>query len=59
MCKALFIQNEKADRINRIPLTPSNQFSFPAYTHLKICTPTIYRDILPTMYILHEAISNP
>ena len=34
MCRALFIQNEKADIIRRIPLTPSNQFSFPAYTHL-------------------------
>ena len=32
MCRALFIQNEKADIIHRIPLTTSNQFSFPAGT---------------------------
>ena len=35
MCRALFIRNEKADIIHRIPLiTSSNQFSFPACTHL-------------------------
>ena len=34
MCRALFIQNEKADVIHRIPLTSSNQLSFPACTHL-------------------------
>ena len=36
MCRALFIQNEKADTIHRIPLILSNQVSFPAYTHLNI-----------------------
>ena len=30
----IFIQNEKADIIHRIPPTSSNQFSFPACTHL-------------------------
>ena len=48
MCRALSIQNEKADIIHPIPLTSSNQlFSFPACTHLH--PHTIYRDILPTM----------
>ena len=42
MCRALFIQNEKADIIHRIPLTSSNQFSFPACTHLNIYAPPIH-----------------
>ena len=32
MCRALFIRNEKANIFHQIPLTSSNQFSFPAYT---------------------------
>ena len=30
------IQNEKTDIFHRIPLTSSNQFSFPACTHLNM-----------------------
>ena len=36
ICRALFIQNEKADIIHRIPLTPSNQCFFPACTYLNM-----------------------
>ena len=48
MCRALFIQNEKADIIHRIPFTLSNQLSSPAYTHLNTHHhhTTIYRDML-------------
>ena len=63
MCRALFVQNDKADIIHRIPLTSSNRFSFPAYTHcIWICTPTIiYRDMLPTIYrmLLWYTCTNP
>ena len=48
MCSALFIQNEKADIIHRIPLTSSNQFSFPCVCSL---APP------PFIYLIYDGIA--
>ena len=48
MCRALFFQNEKAGIIHRIPLTSSNQVSFPADTHLNMLF------LLPSDNVQHD-----
>ena len=51
MCRALFNRNETADIYHRIPLTSSNLFSFPAYTHLNM-----HPHHLPKYFTLYVSI---
>ena len=57
MCRALFIQNEKADVIHRIPPTSSNRFSFPACTPLNMHPHHLPRYLTYYVSIRHASYS--